>query len=601
MTSKETIRKRLEMLRAEMKSAGIDEYLVTSSDFHASEYVGDYFKVTEYLSGCTSDNVRLLISNDAAYLWTDGRYFISAAEELQDTGIKLMKMGETGVPTPTEFLRQSLGEEMVLGFDGRCVSAHDGEDYRRAAKDRGAEIESVDLVDRIWLDRPPMSSHPVLLLDESLTGEGTDSKLTRVREYLKRFEASYLVLSKLDDIMWLFNFRGRDIACNPVALSYAVVGLETADLFIQSAEVTDEFRTHTRNHLVKLHEYGEVYDYIRDYHFEGRIFADRSSSSDTMIQLLKEKEEVIFGTNPTTLMKAVKNETELGHLREVYLKDSVELCRFICRVERDIGKKPMTEVTAAYELDHLRSQIPGYLDLSFPTISAYGPNAAMAHYAPDAESAGSLLPIGFLLVDSGAQYLGGTTDVTRTIPLGPLSDEMKMDFTLVAAANLRLLYAKFPYGCTGVNLDTFARAPLWKYGKDFNHGTGHGIGYILNVHEGPQNIRWRANKRGKDWAFEAGMITSDEPGIYVEGKYGIRTETITECVDAGSSDQGRFLTFRPLTFVPIAREALDLTYFSEGDRKLFNDYHRQVREQIAPHLEGEELDWLLQATEPIEE
>lgn len=298
-------------------------------------------------------------------------------------------------------------------------------------------------------------------------------------------------------------------------------------------------------------------------------------------------------------MKAIKNPTELQNLRKYYIEDSVAVCRFIYYVKNNVGKIPMTEISAAQYLDNLRSQIPGFLDLSFPTISAYNANAAMAHYAPDENSCAELKPEGFLLVDSGGQYLGGTTDVTRTIALGPLSEEMKRDFTLVLASNLRLLYAKFPYGCTGVNLDTFARAPLWEHGIDFNHGTGHGIGYILNVHEGPQNIRWRANKKGKDWAFDAGMITSDEPGIYREGKYGIRTETITECVSDEVNEFGRFLKFAPLTYVPIDQEALDRNYLAKEDIEKLNDYHAKVWEKISPYLEGEEKEWLRKATRPF--
>lgn len=599
MASKEEIVVRLQMLKSKMKDFGIDVYLVTSSDYHASEYVGDYFKVSEYLTGCTSDNVTFVMNEAGAYLWTDGRYFISAAEELKDTGIHLMRMGEPGVPTVREFLQMSLRKGMTLGFDGRCVSATDGEIYRFAAKSREAETESVDLVSSIWTGRPKMASHPVILLSDTLTGESVKSKVAKVRAYLKRFGTGSLVLSKLDDIMWLFNFRGADISCNPVALSYAIIGLNTLDLFIQDSEVTDEFRDFCREQQIKLHDYEIVFDYIKDYHFEGRIFADKNASSDSMIELLKTKADLVYGTNPTTLMKAIKNPTELENIRKTYILDSAAVCKFIYFIKKNVGKMHMTEVSAAEYLDDLRSKIPGFLDLSFPTISAYNANAAMAHYAPDEENCAELKPEGFLLVDSGGQYLGGTTDVTRTIVLGDLTSEMKKDFTLVLAANLRLLYAKFLYGCTGVNLDTFARAPLWEYGMDFNHGTGHGIGYILNVHEGPQSIRWRANKKGKDWAFDAGMITSDEPGIYKEGKYGIRTETITECVNDEITESGRFLRFEPLTYVPVDLSAVDLNYLSAEDVKKLNDYHRKVREKMMPLLEGEEREWLIEATKEI--
>ncbi|MEE3420856.1 MAG: aminopeptidase P family protein [Lachnospiraceae bacterium] len=600
MVDHETIRKRLLSLRSAMKAEGIDEYLITSSDDHGSEYVGDYYKVSEFFSGCTSDNVTLIISQDEARLWTDGRYFISAQREIEDTGYDLMKMGEKDVPTAGQYLEEMLQDGQVLGFDGRCVTARDGMNYRRIARFKGARVDSsVDLARDLWMDRPPMPCHPVRVLDESITGEGVEDKLTRVRALMKQHGASYLMLSKLDDIMWLFNIRGGDITCNPVAMSYALIGLTTVDFFLQPGEETQELRDHLRVHKIKLHDYDDLWDYLRDYHFEGPILLDRMCTSDELFHVLNEKEKIIDAVNPTTDLKAVKNPVELSHIRDVYLQDSVVVCHFIYELKKRIGKETITEVSAANALDAMRAEIPSYLDLSFGTISAYNANAAMAHYAPTEDSCATLQPSGFLLVDSGAQYMGGTTDVTRTIVLGDLTPAMKRDFTLVACSNLRLLYARFPEGCTGVNLDTFAREPLWKYGIDFNHGTGHGIGYILNVHEGPQGIRTKAGKFRRDPAFVPGMITSDEPGIYREGEYGIRTESITECVEDSVTEFGHFLAFAPLTYVPIDLDAIDTGYMEESDIKLLNDYHKAVYEKIAPYVEGEELSWLKEATKPI--
>ncbi len=600
MTNSEEIQKRLELLKSAMKQAGMDVYLATSSDFHASEYVGDFFKVTEYFSGCTSDNVTLIVEENSVKLWTDGRYFISAAKEIAGTEIELMKMGIPGVPTVNQYLEGILKEEMTLAYDGRCVSGAAGKQYRRIAEKKHAHVDgAVDFARKLWVNRPEMPTHPITILSEELSGESAAEKQNRVRAYLKQHQADYLVLSKLDDIMWLFNLRGGDIACNPVALSYAILGHETADLFLQREEVDDDVRSFARSNHIKIHDYEDFFDYIRDYHFEGKIYVDEGASSDALMSFLLKHEEVVVGTNPTTMMKAIKNETELSNLREFYVKDSVAVCRFIYRLKKKITSETVSEVSAADDLELLRKEIPGYFDLSFDTISAYNANAAMAHYTPDRENPVELKQKGFLLVDSGAQYWGGTTDVTRTIALGELSDEMKRDFTLVAAANLRLLYAKFPVGCTGVNLDTFARAPLWAEGIDFNHGTGHGIGYILNVHEGPQSIRWRANRTGRDWAFSKGMITSDEPGIYRENLWGIRTETIMECVEAEENEFGKFLAFEPLTFVPIDLEAIDLNRLCTGDLEKLNHYHRTVFERISPYLDGEELEWLKDATRAL--
>ncbi len=601
MASCGEIQKRLKMLKCAMREAGIHAYLMTSSDYHASEYVGDFFKVSEYFSGCTSDNVVFIVEENSAKLWTDGRYFISAGRELKGTEIELMKMGESGVPTVQEYLSSMLDADLVLGFDGRCVSATDGKAYRRIAQEKGARVDgTLDFAERLWLDRPQMPEHPITVLGDELTGESFQQKAERVRGALAKENASYLILSKLDDIMWLFNIRGADIACNPVAISYAILGQGTADLFLENGEVTDEVRSFARANRIKLHPYEEFFDYIRDYHFEGRVFVDEKASSDSLMNLLMKRAEVVCGTNPTTVMKAVKNETELEKSRYFYIEDSVAVCRFIYWLKTRIGRETITEVSAAQKIDAIRAAIPGYLDLSFGTISAYNANAAMAHYAPEEETCSTLEEKGFLLVDSGAQYLGGTTDVTRTIALGALSDAMKRDFTLVAMANLRLLYAKFPYGCTGINLDTFARAPLWEAGIDYNHGTGHGIGYILNVHEGPQSIRFREIKGAKNWVFEKGMITSDEPGIYRENQWGIRTESIVECVEAEETEFGKFMRFEPLTYVPIDLDAIDVSLMSSEDVKKLNRYHRDVYETIAPHLEGEELAWLKEATRPVE-
>lgn len=599
MAEKKEIRARIQLLRAAMKEAGTDFYLITSCDYHASEYIGDYFKVAAYYSGCTSDNVRLLFTQDEARLWTDGRYFISAALELEDTGISLMKSGEHGVPSLPQYLEASMTGGSVIGFNGRTVSANEGWAIRRVTAMKNAKADgTLSLAEKIWTDRPAMPCHPIRILTDDLTGENTDSKITRVRAGLKEAGADYLILSKLDDIMWLLNLRGQDIASNPVALCFMILSRTTADLFLQKGEVDDNLYAYMRTHRIKLHGYEEFYDYLRDYHFEGRVYLDRKGVSDSLFDLLTDKAKLVFGMNPTTRMKAVKNDTELRHIRQTFLLDSVVMTKFLYKIKTMIGKVPLTEMDAALLIDDMRKEIPGYLDLSFETISAYNANAAMAHYAPDKENSALLAPSGFLLVDSGAQYLGGTTDVTRTIVLGELSHGMKEDFTAVLKANLRLLFAVFPFGATGMNLDTYARAPLWDRKTDYNHGTGHGIGYILNVHEGPQNIRWKAG-HGGDQIFLPGMITSDEPGIYREGKWGIRTETITECVDEGTGEFGRFLSFRPLTFVPVDLEAVLTEEMDRSDIDRLNRYHKMVREKIAPYLEGEELEFLNRSTREV--
>lgn len=590
--AKEILR-RLKMLRSEMEQNGIDVLILVSTDPHASEYVHEHDKVTEYFSGCTSDNVTMIVEKETARLWTDGRYFISAAAELKDTGIMLMKMGQEGVPDVTAYLESVLEKGMTLGYDGRTVPAEKGRRFRKAAGDRGARVDmSFAPADRLWIGRPALPCHSVRVLSAEMSGLTFAEKLALVEEKMRDEGAMYLVLSKLDDIMWLLNIRGSDIECCPVALSYLLIGPGVADLFIQSGEVTDEFAAYAKERHIKIHEYGTFYEYLSGYHFEGDILCDSRESSDAVMEILRGKADVIDRPNPTALLKALKNPVEIANIRRTYVEDSVAVCRFICRMKH--AEEPMTEMDAVRLMDSLRGEIPGFLGVSFPTISAYGPNAAMAHYTPSEDGGSVIRKEGFLLVDSGGQYEGGTTDVTRTIAMGPLTGEMKRDFTLVAAANLRLLEAKFISGTTGSQLDMIPREVLYRYGMDYNHGTGHGIGYALNVHEGPQSIS--KSSAGGRIPVGKGMVISDEPGIYKEDRYGIRTESIVVCEEDGETEFGSFLRFEPLTFVPIDLEALDPAYMEESDIERLNKYHKTVWSVISPYLEGEELEYLREAT-----
>ena len=598
---REDIRRRIEMLRNDMLQSGIDMALMVSTDPHVSEYIPDHDKVTEYFSGCTSDNAVLIVEQDSARLWTDGRYFISAATELCDTGIGLMKMGEQGVPTVLGYLEAHLEKGMTLGFDGRCVRAANGIEFRAAAEKNGALADTgYAPADSLWVGRPPLPANGIRILPPEICGASFEEKLTEVRKKMKDAGAQYCVLSALDDIMWLLNIRGSDVPCNPVALTYALIGPDTFDLFIRSAAVTDEAEQYARANHIKLHDYDDVYRYLSDYHFDGTVLCDCALSCYAIVSLLKEHAEIIDRPCPVTALKARKNDTEIRNIKRVYIEDSVALCKFICDVKRYNGDGTLTELTAAEKLDSLREAIPGFMDLSFPTISAYGANAAMAHYSASEDSCAEVKAEGFLLMDSGGQYMGGTTDVTRTIAMGPLTEEMKRDFTLVAIGNLRLMNACFAGGTCGVQLDMIAREPLYRYGLDYNHGTGHGIGYILSVHEGPQSIR-KSAAGGGSVAFEPGMIVSDEPGVYKEGRYGIRTESILLCVERETTESGRFLGFEPLTFVPIDLDAVDPRYMEPSDIDLLNRYHKCVRSVISPYLKGEELEWLIDATREISE
>ncbi len=590
----------IQSLQALMENEGISHVLMTSSDYHMSEYVGDFFKVTEFFSGCTSDNVVMVVSLRAAKLWTDGRFFISAAAELAGSGIELMKMGEPGVPTVTEFLKADLAEGDVLAFDGRCVSAVAGMGYRKIAEKKGASVRmDFDPAETIWKDRPALASHPVYLIPDELAGASASEKLAKVREKMRDAGAETLLLSRLDDICWLFNMRGDDVCCNPVALTYAVIGLDTADLFIQASERTEEFDACAEKLGLTLHEYNDIADFLKTAPVAAPIMAERKSVSALLWSLAGERGKLIDRPSPTELMKACKNPVEIANMREVYLRDSAALTHFIRWFKTHVGREEITELSAAAKLDGMRAALPGFIELSFPTISAYGPNAAMAHYAATEESNATVCDHGFLLVDSGGTYMGGTTDVTRTMAAGPLTDEEKRDFTLALISNLNLLNARFLYGTGGVFLDACARQPLWDLGINYNHGTGHGIGYILNVHEGPQSIRWKCGPGQTDTPFEPGMVVSDEPGVYIEGRYGIRHETILLTVERETNEYGRWLAFEPLTLAPIDLDAVDTSWMQPRDIERLNSYHALVFGKLAPFFEGEALEWLKEATRSI--
>lgn len=591
---------RLAALRAVMKENGVDWYMVPTADFHNSEYVDAYFKVREYLCNFSGSNGTLIVGEKEAGLWTDGRYFIQAERELEGTGVTLYRMLEDGVPTKEEFLADRMESGQTLGFDGRVVDTRFGLKLEEALKEKEIRFAyDKDLADLVWTDRPGLPCHPVTVLDEKICGKTVEEKLSMVRAKMEELKVGGHFLSKLDDLMWLLNIRGSDVECNPVALSYAFLTKDSCDYFIQEGEVTAQLREHAAKYGVTLHPYGEAISWLEGCSLEGGVLCDLGNVSYAFYKTISKRAKVTDAHNPTELMKAVKNPVELAQMEEVYLKDSAAVCKFIYWVKKNIGKIPMTELSAAEHLDQLRSEIDGYLDLSFPTISAYGPNAAMMHYEATPESFAELEPRGMLLVDSGGQYLGGTTDVTRTIVLGPISAEEKEHYTAVAMGMLQLTDAKFLYGCTGRNVDILARQPMWDRNIDYKCGTGHGVGYILNVHEGPQGIRWRYTEGMQEAVLEAGMDVTNEPGVYIEGSHGIRIENVLVIRNGVKNGDGQFMYFDTLTWAPIDLDAIDPSIMQPKDIERLNRYHKQVREKITPYLDEEEAAWLAEATREI--
>ena len=590
----QVIRERLQALRGAMKAEGIDFYMIPTADFHNSEYVNDYFKVREYFSSFTGSNGTLLVWQEGAGLWTDGRYFIQAERELEGTGVELFRMQEEGVPTIREFLKKHGQEGQTLGFDGRVIPAASGKEYEKELSGMRFVYEK-DLAEGIWKDRPAFPAGKVTVLDEEIAGRSFEEKRKCVMEKVEKEGADSLLLTKLDDLMWLFNIRGCDVECNPVAISYGYLTKDETVLFIQKKALDEAVRGYLDRKGVRVEEYNDITEYLKGLPEGGRVLVDNRHCSYCLYKILAKKQTLVEKKNPTELLKAVKNPVELANMEKIFLKDSVALTRFIYWLKKNIGKTKITEISAADRLEAFRREIPEFLDLSFPTIAGYKANAAMMHYEATPENNAVLAPEGMLLVDSGGQYLGGTTDVTRTIVLGPVSDEVKLHYTAVATGMLQMTNARWLYGCTGRNLDILARQPVWNIGLDYKCGTGHGVGYILNVHEGPQGLRWRYTG-GDEAVLEAGMNVTNEPGVYIEGSHGIRIENVMVAENDVKNEYGQFMHFKTLTWVPIDMEAIDEKYLTETQRAYLYLYQKQVYEKVSPFLNEEEREWLRQET-----
>lgn len=610
---------RIGKLRSIMKREGVSMYMIPDSDYHNSEYVGEYFMCREYMSGFTGSNGILIVTADEAALWTDGRYFIQAARELEGSGINLMKMGEPGVPKIEEYIREHINSGETFGIDGRIINAKDGLKYESIIKKQGGSIRAdLDLVNEIWEDRPAMSAKPLIVLPDDVSGEDVKSKLARVREKMKEKECKSFVLSKLDDIMWLMNIRGGDVDYTPVALSYVYLTGDEAYLFIQERSLTAEAAGHFDRSGVKVKPYDSFIGFLagQDPCSDGAVLFDPGETNYAVYQVIKDsaKKNAKAGTdgdgindlmveapNPTEGMEAVRNEVQRKLTAEYYIKDSAALTRFLYQIKKEVSAGAViNEYEAAMKLDAMRAKIPGFMDLSFTTISAYGANAAMMHYEATEDSNSELKPEGMYLVDSGAQYMGATTDVTRTIALGPVTKEMIKSYTLVCIGMLRLADAVFLDGCTGRNLDVLARGELWKRGIDYKCGTGHGVGYILGVHTGPQNIRPRFREGLREVPLKPGMTVSDEPGVYIEDGFGIRIENIIEVTKRFENGDGTFYGFEHLTWVPLDPELIDVSYMEPSDIRLYNAYQKGVRERLGEYMESEEeLKWLENVTRSI--
>ena len=594
-----TVNERITALRERMKEKKIDAYLVPTDDFHASEYVGEYFKCRKYITGFTGSAGTAVIMQDMAGLWTDGRYFIQAAAQLEGTGIDLFKMGEPGVPTIHQFLEEKLGEGMCLGFDGRTISAKEASELSEALGKKGASLSvDYDLVGEVWEDRPALSCEPVMELDVKWAGESRADKCAKIRKAMEEKGADAFVLTSLDDIAWLLNIRGGDVHCCPVVLSYLVMTQKEIKLFANEKAFPAEVLDALAKDGVTLLPYDSIYEYVKTFAKDMKVLLCKQKANSRLVNNIPAEVEILDEENLTLLPKAIKNPVEVENERIAHIRDGVALTKFIYWLKKNVGKIPMTELSAEEKLYSFRAQQENFIDNSFDPIISYGVHAAINHYSATPETDIPIEPRSFLLADTGGNYYEGTTDTTRTIVMGPVTDEQKKFFTAVLRGMLNLGNAKFRYGCTGVNLDYLARGPLWELGQDFNHGTGHGVGYLLNVHEGPNSFRWKVVP-GNNAVLEEGMITSDEPGYYVEDGYGIRHENMIVCKKAEKTQFGQFMCFEFLTMVPFDLDAVVPEQMTAHERELLNNYHAQVYEKISPYLDEDEKAWLKEATRAI--
>ena len=573
------VKERIEELRNLMKEHGIDLYIIPTSDYHQSEYVGEYFGARKYMSGFTGSAGTLIVGLDEARLWVDGRYHIQAEKQTANTGITLMKMGLAGVDTINEYLEKNA--DKTVGFDGRVMS------YQEVLNMKNKVISNVDLVNEIWHDRPSISHEPAFIYDEKYCGESRGSKLQRLRKAMK--DCNHHIITSLDDIVWLFNIRGNDVPCNPVVLSYALINQEDAYLYVQDGVIDAKIEAILKRDSIYIKNYNDIYDDVEK--LTGKVLLDKQIVNYEICRRLNC--EIVNGPNPTQLFKAIKNKTEIEATKYAHIKDGVAVTKFMYWLKTNVGKIPMDEVSISDKLEEFRKAQKDFYDLSFDTICAYKENAALMHYKAEPGKCATVTNEGLLLIDSGGQYFDGTTDITRTFVLGNISDIERRDYTVALKALLRLQDARFIAGTTGPNLDLFAREMVYKYNLDYRCGTGHGVGHFLNVHEGPNGFRPK-DRPGSNamCAFEPGMITTDEPGIYIENSHGVRHENELLCVETANNEYGQFLRFEPITMVPFDLDGLDLNLLSNHEIEQINEYHQLVFDTIAPYLTSEEKSWL---------
>ena len=594
-----TIAERLELLREELRREHLSAFVFPTTDPHNSEYTADHWKGREWISGFTGSAGTAVVTLQSAALWTDSRYFIQAAGQLKGTEFQLMRLKMAGTPTIAEWIASELSTlnaqlSTEIGMDGMVNTVAVVEEMKEALRQKGGITvrTNFDPLARIWRDRPQVPRNPVEIQPMELAGEDVRSKLARIRKALHEQHADGMLVAALDDIAWTLNLRGSDVHCNPVFVSYLLIASNKATLYVNKEKVDGEVLRYLKEQGVEVADYAEVGKGLQDY-FEYNILIDPDEVCYTLYQ--KVTRNIVRGTSPIAAMKAVKNERERLGFRSAMLRDGIAMVKFLKWLDESIGRQTLTEISVADKLEALRAEQPLYRGLSFDTIAGYEAHGAIVHYEATPETDAVLQPKGLLLLDSGAQYQDGTTDITRTIALGPLTEEQRRVYTLVLKGHIQLQLLRFPEGASGTQLDAVARKDLWKAGYNYLHGTGHGVGSYLSVHEGPHQIRmeWRPAR------LHAGMTVTDEPGVYLEGRFGVRTENTLLIVPAEETECGRFLQFETLTLCPVDKAPIVREMMLQEEMDWLNQYHQRVFDTLSPHLSPSETDWLREACAPL--
>lgn len=591
------INQRLESLREVMRREHLSAFIFPSTDAHQSEYVADHWQGRTWISGFNGSAGTAVVTMKSAALWTDSRYFLAAEEQLKGTEFQLMKLKIEGTPTISEWLVQELqGENAEVGLDGMVNSYHETmwliADLRKSG---GITVRTnLDPLGLIWTDRPAIPANPVEIQPMEFAGESVASKISRIRTALRQRHADGMLISALDDIAWTLNLRGTDVHCVPVFVSYLLISSQQVSLYVDSAKINDEVKAYLTENGISLYPYNKVAEGLERYS-EYNILLDGDETSYFLWKTVK-CQEIIAGKSPIPAMKAQKNDREIAGFRQAMLRDGVAMVKFLRWLKPAVEAGGQTEISIDRKLTSLRAEQHLFRDISFDTIAGYQAHGAIVHYEATPETDVALKPEGLILIDSGAQYQDGTTDITRTIALGPVTDEMKHVYTLVLKGHIQLELAKFPDGASGTQLDALARECMWREGYNYLHGTGHGVGAYLSVHEGPHQIRME----WKPTPLRAGMTVTDEPGLYLSGKFGVRIENTLLIKDYQTTEFGKFLQMESLTLCPIDLTPVDFSMLQPEEIEWLDTYHRDVFEKLSPYLEGEDLEWLRKATRPVD-